>query len=92
MHMFTAAAIAATLFAASVTPATAKKGAYAELTARFSPATGQYCIRSGWASATGQTRRTVRAGECRTSSEWLKRGLAFAPAAPAAPPERLAAR
>lgn len=96
MRIITTSLIAATLLAASAAPAAAREGGFGALTAGYNPASGEYCVRTGWSSATWQTGRRIRAGECRIAAEWRRRGLAFdavsTPRPPAAPAEHLAAR
>ena len=90
----TALALLAATMATSAVPTTAPpagagKG-YGPLTATYTSARGTYCVRSGWISASFQTGRHVRAGDCGTSTDWRRRGVEFTP--PATTDLRIAAR
>ena len=67
----------ALLVAATPAPAAVPTGPFDALTANYHVKTGQYCIRSGWRTATWQTGRLVRAGECAKIDQWRARGLTF---------------
>ena len=72
------------------TPAAHKAGPFDPLTATYRSATGRYCIRSGWQTATRQSGQLIRAGECRTAYEWRRRGIEFARVASRAAGTRIA--
>lgn len=72
-------AILAGTLAAAPAPASPPMSAYGPVTAAHRIGSDRFCIRSGWGYATTATSRTVRRGDCRTSTEWRHRGILFTP-------------
>ncbi|MES2338986.1 MAG: hypothetical protein V4537_12890 [Pseudomonadota bacterium] len=76
--MFTTIALLAAAAVASPSPATkVPVQSFAPLTATHNLRTGSLCIRSGWGTATHETGRLVRRGECASANDWRRRGLSF---------------
>ncbi|MFD1786051.1 hypothetical protein ACFSC3_00550 [Sphingomonas floccifaciens] len=69
------AATAASLIATAVPAAAQGRGSFDPITLAHRPASGDYCIRTGWGLATNYANRLIRSGDCHDEREWRRRGV-----------------